>query len=83
MLWRISQLLDVSNRCHSRVGQSWIFGRTILLYSGHKSQYLVLKCEKTKLCSFEEFVSYCNQQKFSKVTQSVILDLDSRVKKCA
>jgi len=34
--------------------------------------------EKTKLYYFEEFVSYYNQQKFSNVTKSVILDLDSK-----
>lgn len=36
--------------------------------------------KKTKLYYFEEFVSYYNQQKFSNVTKSVILDLDSKWK---
>lgn len=66
-----------------RAGQSWTFGRTIFSYSDQKSQYLVFKCEKIKRCYFEEFMSYYNHQKFFNVTQSVILDLDSRVKKCA
>jgi len=39
--------------------------------------------KKTKLCYFDEIMSYYNQQKFYNVTKSVILDLDSRVKNCA
>ena len=74
-----SQLLGVNNQVSSScrtVLDTW--KDNILMLRTQISVFFVQMRKKTKLYYFEEFVSYYNQQKFSNVTKSVILDLDSK-----